>query len=674
MTEAPYGTWRSPITAHLIAHRTVTVDGMELDGADAYWVEVRPEEGGRCAIVGRRADGSVEEVLPAPFGCRTLVHEYGGRAFVVDRGTIYFSNFADQRLYRLREGEPPAPLTAPSGRRYADGVLDRVRRRLICVVEDHQGTGEPCNAIAAVSLDDGTVETLVSGSDFYAAPRLDPGGGTLAWISWDHPNMPWDGTELWVAAVAAGGGLGTPARVAGGQDESVCQPEWSPSGILHFVSDRSGWWNLYRSDGRRATPVLPMAAELATAQWRLGTATYGFARAERIVCSVVEEGIGSLGEIRDGSLTRIAAARPLVGRQGLRVAGSLLLYDGASPALPPALVLHDLDTGTERLLRPTGEDPAGEESAGEESAAEDPAAAGIAAEYLSAPEPIRFAGTDGEPVHAFYYPPTNPDFRAPAGERPPLIIISHGGPTGAASPALALATQFWTSRGFAVVDVNYGGSTGYGTAYRRRLNGRWGQIDVCDCAAAARHLVSRGDVDSARLLVRGGSAGGYTTLAMVAFRDLVRAGACYAGISDLELFAAETHKFESRYLDRLVGPLPQARARYRERSPLLHLDRMDCPVLLLHGLEDAVVPPAQAERIYQALKARGLPVAYVGFPGEQHGFRRAESIRRSLEIEFSFYAQVLGLECAEDKGMESIAIENLSDLTATCGETRVEHA
>ncbi len=637
---APYGSWKSPITADLIVTETIGLGQIGLDGDDVYWSEMRPAEGGRYVLVRRTPDGRTGDVTPSPFNARTRVHEYGGGATVVADGTTYFSNWEDQRLYRQDPGGQPRPITPEAALRYADPVVDRGRGRMVCVREDHTVAGrEAVNAIVSLALDgSGNARVLASGNDFYAAPRLSPDGSRLAWLTWNHPNMPWDGTELWVGELRADGSLGRAAHVAGGSAESIFQPEWSPDGVLHFVSDRTGWWNLYRWRDGRAEPLAEMAAEFGLPQWVFGESTYGFASAERIICAYSEGGTWHLADLdtATGRLTPIDTPYSEIG--AVRVGPDRAMLLAGSPTEPRSVVQLDLATGQCEVLRRSSGVPV------------DPG-------YLSPPQPIEFPTEDGLSAHAFFYPPRNRDYVAPPGERPPLLVISHGGPTGATSSTLDLDVQYWTSRGIAVLDVNYGGSTGYGRAYRQRLEGRWGVVDVDDCANGARCLVARGAVDGDRLIIRGGSAGGYTTLCALTFRDVFQAGASYYGVSDLTALAQETHKFESRYLDRLIGPYPERADLYRERSPIHFTDRLSCPVIFFQGLEDPVVPPSQAESMVEALRAKGLPVAYVPFEGEQHGFRRAEHIKRALEAELYFYAQVFGFELAEP--VEPVPIENL---------------
>ncbi len=638
---APYGSWKSPITSDLIVAETIWPAQIQLDGDELYWVEVRPAEGGRYVIVRRAPDGQTVDVTSPPFNARTRVHEYGGLAYLVVDGTVYFSNFADQRLYRQKPGSDPQPITPASNLRYADGVIDRRRNRIICVREDHTASDrEAVNAIVAIHLDgdEDAGVVLVSGNDFYSSPRLSPDGSRLAWLTWNHPNMPWDGTELWVAGVNADGSLGQAERVAGGLDESIFQPEWSPDGVLHFVSDRTGWWNLYRWRERQTEPLCPMEAEFGRPAWLFGGSTYAFESAERIVCAYIERGVSRLASLDTRTLELEPIETPYTDIARVQAQPGHVLFIGGSPTEPFSVVRLDLATRQHEVLRRSDN-------------------LTIDAGYLSQPLAIEFPTENGLSAHAFFYPPHNRDVVALRGEKPPLLVMSHGGPTSAVSTTLNLAIQYWTSRGIAVLDVNYGGSTGYGRTYRERLKGQWGIVDVDDCVNAARYLVERGDVDGNRVAIRGGSAGGYTTLAALTFRDFFRAGASHFGVSDLETLAKDTHKFESRYLDGLVGPYPERRDLYVERSPIHFTHRLSSALILFQGLEDAVVPPDQSEKMFEAVRAKELPVAYLPFEGEQHGFRRAENIKRTLDAELYFYSKVFGFDLADP--VEPVHIENL---------------
>ena len=636
----PYGAWVSPITSELIVSETVSLGQIALDGDYIYWSESRPAEAGRNVIVRWSMDGKTEDVTPEQFNVRTRVHEYGGGAYIVSDGTIYFSNFADQRLYQQNPALKPRPLTGKTARRYADTVVDTYRNRLICVREDHSvGEGEPVNTIVAVGLNHEQEERmLISGNDFYAAPRISPDGSSLAWLTWNHPNLPWDGTELWVGEIQADGSVEKPQKVAGDVNESIFQPEWSPEGVLYFASDRTEWWNLYRYHENQVEPVCPKEFEFGRPQWLFSMSTYGFESADRIMCAYTSKGTWSLASLdcSTGAFKEIATAYTEI--WNLRASPGQVVFCAGSPTQTPAIVrldLHKMEFQTLRLASDLTVDEG----------------------YISIPEAIEFPTENEKTSHAFFYPPQNRDYQPPDGEKPPLLVKIHGGPTAATSTALAWEIQYWTSRGFAVLDVNYGGSSGYGRAYRQRLEGQWGIVDVDDCAHGARYLAEQGRVDGERLAIRGSSAGGYTTLCALTFRNIFRAGASYYGISDLEALAKETHKFEARYLDRLVGPYPERQDIYRERSPIHFTDLLSCPLILFQGLEDEVVPPNQAEMMVAALQAKGLTVAYVPFEGEQHGFRRAETIKRALDSELYFYSKVFGFELAE--AVEPIEIHNL---------------
>lgn len=644
---APYGSWPSPISpADVVARSTDLRHGlgqMCLDGDYLYWIEGRPQEGARNVVariaLTARTRNELEQASPAGVSVRTRVNEYGGGDFTVSSGRVFYVDQSDQRVYAFVPGStrPPQPLTIAARRRYADLQPDLTRNRLLAIQEDHTGTGEPVQSLVAIDPGAGRLDVLARGADFYAAPALSPDGKRLAWLQWQHPNMPWDGCELWLAEVGPDGRLHGATRLAGGAQESIFQPSWSPDGILHFVSDRTGWANLYRWEGETTAAIAAMEAEFSAPLWNLGTTTYGFAGRDRIVAAYALEGIWYLAEIdrRTGSRRDIAVDHTEIAQ--VRVAGEQVFFRGGSPTQPPCLVALDLASGASTVLRES-------------------MLSGLVAADISAPESVRFPSGEAS-VHAFFYPPTNVRCAAPTTEKPPLIVVGHGGPTAAASTALDLKVQFWTSRGFAVVDVNYRGSTGFGRAYRESLNGLWGLADVEDCVAAARFLAARGDVDPARLLIRGSSAGGFTCLSALVFHDVFRAGASYYGISDLEALARETHKFESHYTDSLVGPYPAARARYRERSPIHAVDRLDRPLIVFQGLRDEVVPPSQAEKLVAALRAKRLPVAYVTFSEEGHGFRDVRNSRRALESELYFYARILGFTPADD--LTPVAIENL---------------
>ncbi len=635
---APYGAWESPITAEMLAAEGIRLSDVVVDGGDIYWLEGRPAEGGRSVLVRREADGATADVTPPPWNVRTTAHEYGGGSYLVYRRQVWFCNFSDQRVYHKAAGGAPRPLTPPGPFRYADLVMDGMRGRLICVRESHQGGGEAVNELVAVRLSDGAVQVLAGGHDFYSSPALSPDGRRLAWLSWDHPNMPWDESAVWTAEFGAQGELGRTVCIGAGNGVSMFQPAWSPEGALYVVADPDGWWNLHRWEEGRLRCVCAKEAEFGLPQWVFGMRTYGFDSQGNILSAYCHDGAWGLGRIRPDTGRFEALALEAVQISSMAVAGRSVALVAGSRQRPAAVILFDADTGREQVLR-------------ESTTLE------VSNEFLSMPEPVEFPTGGGQTAHGFFYAPRNGAYAAPEGSLPPLLVIGHGGPTGATSAALELKTQFWTSRGFAVLDVNYRGSTGYGRRYRELLIGQWGVADVEDCVYGARYLARAGRVDEARLAIRGSSAGGYTALAALTFHDTFGAGASYYGIGDLEALARETHKFESRYLERLVGPYPERRDLYRARSPIHFVERLACPVIFFQGLEDKIVPPNQAELMVNALRAKGLPVAYLAFEGEQHGFRKAETIKRCLEAELYFYGRVFGFTPAG--AIEPVEIENL---------------
>ena len=633
---APYGSWKSPITSDLIVAQSTMLSEVRLDGNDICWLEGRPQEQGRNVIVRAGPDGIARDITPVGFNVRTRVHEYGGASWLVADGTCIFSNFADQRLYRqLGNSAVPEPLTPePSSRerhwRYSDGVLDQRRQRWIGVREDHSGDGEPVNAIVAIDLDRPGASPgrmLAGGHDFFCTARLSPDASRMLWLAWDHPNMPWNGTTLYLADIDADGGPAGARIIAGGVAESVFQPEWSLDGKeIIFVSDRTGWWNLYAYNvGTAATrPLCPMTAEFGMPQWNLGMSTYAFADARRIVCAYTKDGLGQLAVLDLTTATLQAIETGFTEFGSIRADRSRVVFRGGAPDQPTSIVSLDLQSGQCRTLK-QATDLLGRSEL-------------RIASYLTKVEPVEFPTTGGKTAFGLFYPPHNCGYVGRAEERPPLLVKCHGGPTSSASSTLNLGTQFWTSRGIAVLDVNYGGSTGFGREYRERLKLNWGVVDVDDCVNGAKFLTQRGLVDARRVVISGGSAGGYTTLAALAFRDFFQGGASYYGVSDAAALARDTHKFESRYLDWLIGPFPEMEARYRERSPLHHADRLSKPVVFFQGAEDAVVPPNQTEVMVEALRRNGNAVGYFLFSGEQHGFRQAANIKRCLDAEIAFYA------------------------------------
>lgn len=644
-TIAPYGSWKSPITTQTIVAKTISLGKIRIDGDTIYWLESRPEEQGRSVIVRLQPGGQAEDLFPIPFNARTRVHEYGGGEYLVDSGVVYFSNFNDQRLYRLVPGAEPQPLTPPEDLRYADGVMDRQRGRIVCVREDHTHAGqEAVNTLVALDaagadlLTGGTV--LVSGADFYSNPRLSPDGSRLAWLCWKHPNMPWDETELWVAEIAEDGGLVNSKRVAGGNQVSIFQPEWSPDGQLYFVSDQTGWWNLYRWEvgQNNLQAIHPMEAEFGQPAWVFGMTTYVFESADRLVCAYQQNGQGYLAMINTRTLEFTILDLPYTEFHSLAAQPGYIFFDSGSPVSPSALVRIRLEDNQTAVIKKSTEqiiDPG----------------------YLSSPQSIAFPTEGGLTAYGIFYPPHNQDFGSPEGEKPPLLVMSHGGPTGATSTSFSPRIQYWTSRGIAVLDVNYRGSSGYGRTYRDLLKGQWGIADVDDCINGALYLCRQGLADENRLAIRGGSAGGYTTLCAITFRNAFKAGASHFGISDAEALALDTHKFESRYLDGLIGPYPAMAELYRQRSPIYYTNQINCGLILFQGSEDRVVPPEQSRKMFEAVRARKLPVAYIEFEGEQHGFRKAENIQRSLEAELYFYSKIFHFGLADD--ITPVPIENL---------------
>ena len=631
MKTLPYGTWPSPITPDAIVAETIRLSSVGMDSDRICWLEGRPGEGGRNVLVRADASGGREDLTPEPFNVRSGVHEYGGGAYAVAGSRAWFSNFADGRVYALDGGgdAAPVPLTGEGSARFADLTLDLGRRRLLAVRETHRGDAPPVNDLVSISIDDGTERVLASGRDFHAAPAPSPDGRHLAWLAWDQPDMPWDAAALWLAELDADGLPGAPIRIAGGSGCSVFQPAWSPDGALWCVADPDGWWNLHRWRGGELRCMHRVRHEFGKPLWQLGTATFGFDANGWVVCTWRTDEGWRLGRL-DPEGTMHAIALPWTSIDSLGVEGGTAAFIGGAPDRSTSVVAVDLDSGASRVLRASS-------------------TLSIGDDLLSRPVAISFpTGAGGETAHGYYYPPRNASCRAPAGETPPLLVLSHGGPTGATDDTLSASIQFWTSRGFAVLDVDYRGSTGYGRAYRERLYGEWGVVDVEDCVAGARHLAETGRADPGRLAIRGGSAGGYTTLAALTFHDVFRAGASYYGICDLEVLAADTHKFEARYLDRLVGEWPADRDVYRARSPLHHASRLACPIIFFQGLDDRVVPPNQAELMANELDRQGLPVACLMFEGEGHGFRKAETLRRCLEAELSFYGRVFGFDPADD--------------------------
>ena len=647
--EHPYGSWPTPLTSDRILSSALRLGRAQLDGGWLYWLEGRPAEGGRQVLVRARPGEAPVDVTGPEENVRSLVHEYGGGEFRVRDGRVVYTDCSTGRVVaRDTRGSHPASATieTAAGTRHADFAFSPDGRLVAAVEEAHAEGREPENRIVCLGAepDAGPGPGVVArGHDFYSFPRFAPDGSALVYTAWDHPNMPWDETVLYWLPWGPEGPAGDPIRIAGGEGESIFQPGFSPDGVLTFATDASGFWNLVRLEGGpggRLRPVREEEAEYGRAQWVFGMSSWSYASARELLCVVSEQGFDRLVRIDVESGAREPVELSDSNIVGLEVDGDIACYTGGGPARATAIVRLDLASGRSDRVR--------------EAFALD-----VAPEVFSRPEPISFPTGDGETAHAFFYPPTNPECRAPEGERPPLLVKSHGGPTSMTVPVLNLSIQYWTSRGFAVVDVNYRGSSGYGREYRDALQGRWGEVDVEDCVNAARFLADAGRVDPDRLAISGGSAGGYTTLCALTFHDVFAAGASHYGIGDLEALARDTHKFEARYLDGLVGPWPEQAERYRARSPIHHTERLSCPVIFFQGLEDKVVPPNQAEAMVAALGERGIAYAHVTFPGEQHGFRRAENIQTALEGELYFYSRIFGFETDVAPGrVEIVGLED----------------
>ncbi|KAL1332894.1 hypothetical protein HN51_061662 [Arachis hypogaea] len=665
---APYGSWKSPITADVVSGASKRLGGTAVDEhGRLIWLESRPTEGGRGVLVlePETPGGDPVDVIPKEFGVRTLAQEYGGGAFTVSGDVVFFANYKDQRLYKQSLnslGVPPAPITPDYGGpvvSYADGILDSRFNRFIAVREDRRESSlNPPTTIVSIALGSNDVQepqVLVGGSDFYAFPRLDSKSERIAWIQWSHPNMPWDRAELWVGYISENGEIHKRVCVAGGDPslvESPTEPKWSPDGELFFITDRkNGFWNIHRwiESENKVEPVNFLDAEFARPLWIFGMNSYVFVQSGKqrnsIVCSYRQQGKSYLGIIHDvQSSTLTPLDIPFTDLDNITSGKECLYLEGASAVHPSSIAKVTLDDDKSKVVNFNIIWSSSPDSLKYSS-------------YISKPELIEFpTEVPGQNAYAYFYPPTNPIYQANQGEKPPLLLKSHGGPTAETRGLLNLSIQYWTSRGWAFADVNYGGSTGYGREYRERLLGQWGIVDVNDCCSCAKYLVANGKVDGERLCITGGSAGGYTTLAALAFRDTFKAGASLYGVGDLSLLSAETHKFESHYIDKLVG----GEKELIERSPINHVDQFSCPIILFQGLEDKVVPPDQARKIYQALKEKGVPVALVEYEGEQHGFRKAENIKFTLEQQMVFFARLIGnFNVADD--ITPIKIDNFDN-------------
>ncbi|WP_439133468.1 prolyl oligopeptidase family serine peptidase [Pseudomaricurvus sp.] len=643
----PYGSWPSPITSDLLTQQSVRLGEPQISSDGSYWIESRPQEQGRCVLMFQAfgEDSNAQEVLPTDISVRTKAHEYGGASYLVSDQGLFYVDANDQRVYQWT-GTDSIPLTPQGPFRYADFCLDPHRQRLLCVREDHRLAGqEEINELVAIDLDISTpkdVEVLVSGHDFFSNPGLSPDGAHLSWLCWDHPHMPWDTTECWLSPLDSDGLPSNPLLVAGGQGESVFQPQWSPSGQLFLVSDRTNWWNLYRLDEEGLTAITNIDAEFATPQWVFGMSTYSFLSGHEILACFTQHGQWQLAYIDAYQYTCQPLETDFTDISQIQSLNQRSVFLAANPAQASQLMqLSGTLVESMQCLAQSNSTP-------------------LDARFISQPQAVSFAtGSAGTATaHAFYYPPCNPDVTSPEDGAPPLVVLCHGGPTGATETGLNLKIQYWTSRGFAVIDVNYRGSTGYGREYREQLNRAWGVHDVEDVCAAANYLIDQGLANPDQVAIKGSSAGGYTVLAALTFSDTFKAGASLYGIGDLETLATDTHKFESRYLDTLVGDYPEEQPLYLERSPIHHAEQLNCPVIFFQGLDDKVVPPNQAQAMVDALDRKQVPVAYVPFAGEGHGFRMASSIQRCLEAEWSFYGQVFGFDVPGS--IEAVEVKNLS--------------
>ena len=634
---AAFGSWKSPITSDLIVSKTIKLKEINLDDRDnVYWLEGRPNQGGRNVIVKLNQSQDAIDLSPFPYNVRSRVHEYGGGAYTAIEDTVYFTNFSDRRIYKQVGESDPQPITPEGEKRYADLTIDRRANSLICICEDHcDREREPENSIVSIDLKSQTITVLASGEDFYSSPRLSPDGNQLAYISWNHPNMPWDSSKLWLKDLETDD---TQCIAGDSEVESICEPKWSPEGLLYFSSDRSDWWNIYRVTRDKVEIVCQLAAEFAYPHWIFGLSNYDFAEDGTIVCSYTQNGRWYLGKLDPETKDLETFDLPYTDIESVKVRKNKAFFIGSSPTQPSAIVQLDLTTKTTKILKKSS------------AIAIDPG-------YLSTPVAIAFPTENGLTAYAWYYPPNNKDYIPPAEELPPLLVKSHGGPTATASTSFNLRIQYWTSRGFGYLDVNYGGSIGYGRKYRQRLDRNWGIVDVDDCVNAAKYLVKQNKADRDRLAISGGSAGGYTTMAALTFKDTFKAGASYYGVSDLEILARDTHKFESRYLDGLVGKYPEEKQIYLDRSPIHFTDRLAVPIIFFQGLEDRVVPPNQAEMMVEAIQNKKIPVAYITFADEGHGFRRAENIKTALDGEFYFYSRIFNFQPAED--LPTVNILNL---------------
>ncbi|RYY73414.1 MAG: S9 family peptidase [Gammaproteobacteria bacterium] len=619
-----YGQWPSSITAEMLTQQSAKLSEPQVFGKDIFWLESRPSEKGRNALVRLRKNGERSDLLSEPHSVRTRAHEYGGASYLVTHKKIFYVLDVDQRVYYIDQATLEQVALSPAGNyRYADFCWDTKRSLLICIREDHslvnhQKALKERSEIISIDLQ-GNVQVLVSGADFYSNPRLNPDGDKLSYLCWNHPQMPWDGTECYCADLSSNGEVIATHLIAGGKNESIFQPQWSPSGELFFVSDRNNWWNIYRYTKHGVENICNLAAEFAMPQWVFGMSTYGFLNASQIFCCRSQRGQWHLGLIDVDQKGLIDVPSELKDISGIHCNNGNAYFLGSSATHGIGLFQYR-EQKINPIVRPND--------------------LGLTSDDISNPQALEFLTHDKEIAHGFYYTPKSSQISAPKNTLPPLIVMCHGGPTGATETSLNVKIQFWTSRGFAVLDVNYRGSTGYGRAYRDRLKKNWGITDVIDACSGVHYLIGRGLVNKEKIAIRGSSAGGYTVLAALTFSDTFKAGASLYGIGDLEALAKDTHKFEVHYLDSLVGEYPKEKAVYHARSPIHHIDKLNCPVIFLQGLKDKVVPPAQAEAMVAALRAKGIKTTYVTFAEEGHGFRQAESIKTAIDSELAFYLEV----------------------------------
>jgi len=634
----PYGTWKSPVSSQLITADSVTLDELQLHSSGTYWLERRPAEQGRCVIV-QHNNGINTDLFDSPYSARSRCNEYGGGVYCIGNNGLYFVNDSDQNIYFCSSSSSPIAITNDDCS-YADLQFDEQFQRIICVQQDNNPDfHEEQNSLIAIDLQSYSISTLHSGNDFYASPRLNHCGKQLSWLCWNHPDMPWDKTTLYLSGIDSKHQLHNTKIIQHPESDntSFFQPQWSPNDQLYFVSDLSGWWNLYRYHNNLIETVSHEQLEFGLPQWVFAQSSYAFTNNSTILCAPIDDGIASLVllDTKTGSLKTInekwnnfSSIQAMGDHYGFIAASAQSFPEVISLQCDQALTLQrscqtQLDAG-----------------------------------YYSYAQTVHFDTRHNDRAFAIYYAPTNKDYPVPLDEKPPLIVLCHGGPTAMADPSLDMRKQYWTSRGFALLDVNYSGSTGFGRAYRERLNGKWGLRDAEDCCDAAQHLVDMGLADAQRLIIKGGSAGGYTVLCALTFHQTFSAGASYYGIGDLESLMIETHKFESHYLDRLVGSYPENKNEYQKRSPINYVEQLSCPVIFFQGTEDKVVPKEQAEKMFTALKNKGIPVAYMPFEGEQHGFRKAETIQQALDSEYTFYSKVFNMSVDTSTQLH---IENLSN-------------